>query len=124
MSDVIQGRCLCGATRFEARAAPAFAIRCYCADCQKVSGGGSAPQVGFAVSDVTVSGKITRFPGKADSGSQLTFGFCGDCGSPISKSTSAAADRVFIYAGAFDDPSAVPPLRPVFDASRPIWDKD
>lgn len=122
MSDPITGCCLCGATTLGLASAPRFGIRCYCSDCQHVSGGGSAPQVGFARSDLTVSGPLVIHVRKSDTGSDLEFGFCGDCGSPMTKSTSRAAELIFVYAGALDDETVVPELKPVFLESRSPWD--
>ena len=42
------GGCLCGALRYEAVGEPLYAGLCYCADCQKASGSGFIPFIGFA----------------------------------------------------------------------------
>lgn len=44
----LEGGCLCGALRYEANAAPGFMGYCCCDDCQKASGSGFIPFVGFA----------------------------------------------------------------------------
>ncbi|NNF24465.1 MAG: GFA family protein [Rhodobacteraceae bacterium] len=123
MREKITGRCLCGATTFSVSSAPRFGIRCFCTDCQHVSGGASAPQVGFERSHLDISGPLLIHERKSASGSDLAFGYCRDCGSPLTKSTTRAADLIFVYAGALDDASVVPELKPVFEDSRPVWDK-
>lgn len=45
MSEKLTGGCLCGATRDIITAAPKFAIRCWCRDCQQVSGVSNRPQI-------------------------------------------------------------------------------
>lgn len=115
-------QCLCGATRISTSSDPKFAIRCFCRDCQRVTGTGSAPQVGFDKDAVTVTGDLKHHFATADSGSTLDFAFCGTCGSPLLKSTTKAPDLIFIYAGALDDATGLPPLSPVFEASRAPWD--
>ncbi len=47
MDKPITGGCLCGALRYEANAAPTFMGYCCCDDCQKASGSGFIPFVGF-----------------------------------------------------------------------------
>ena len=42
MSKLIEGGCLCGAVRYEANAEPAFAVHCYCRQCQRITGAGHA----------------------------------------------------------------------------------
>jgi len=44
------GGCLCGALRYEAEGEPLFTGHCYCTDCQKASGSGFIPFMGFAAS--------------------------------------------------------------------------
>jgi len=117
------GQCLCGATIYETTSAPKFAIRCYCSDCQRVTGGGSAPQVAFDSAALTTNGPLKHHFATSDEGNTLDFAFCGDCGSPLLKSTSKAPAMVFVYAGSLNDAATVPPLRDVFESSRPRWDR-
>ena len=122
MSD-ITGRCLCGATTYRAQGPAKFAIRCYCTDCQRITGTGSAPQLGLASDDVTFSGPLAAHNAKAESGSDLAFKFCNACGSPIAKTTSKAPTTVFVYAGSLDDPAHFPAdAMSVFEDSRQSWD--
>ena len=43
----IAGGCLCGALRYTADKAPAYAGYCFCADCRKASGSGWVGFMGF-----------------------------------------------------------------------------
>ena len=122
MSNSLTGGCLCGAVRFQAAGAPRFGIRCYCRDCQHVSGGGHLPQVAVTRNEVTIDGPLKVHASTSDAGFAIEIAFCRDCGSPIYKSTARAEDIMFIAAGAFDDPTAVPDLRPVFEDGRLPWD--
>lgn len=118
------GRCLCGASHYEVSEPPKFAIRCYCSDCQKVSGGAGAPQLAAARAAVHLDGPLRTYDATSAKGNALGFGFCGACGSPIFKTTAMAPDLIFIYAGSLDDPAIFPAPREVFTESRPEWDKD
>ena len=51
------GGCLCGALRYEAQGEPLFAGHCYCTDCQKSSGSGFIPFMGFASSALRITGR-------------------------------------------------------------------
>lgn len=122
MPKELSARCLCGATMLVIRGEPRFAIACYCTDCARVSGTGHAVQVGFDRDAVTASGALRTYRRLADSGNPLEFGFCGECGSPVTKTTERAPALSFVYAGALDDASIVPEPKPVFEDSRQPWD--
>ncbi len=123
MTDTTTGGCLCGATRYTVASPARFAIVCFCGDCQKVSGAGHAPQLGVTGADLAVEGPLKVYRRKADSGSDLEFGFCSDCGSPLTKRTSRAPDLAFLYAGSLDDPAGFREAKPVFEQSRLPWDR-
>ena len=116
------GHCLCGATSYTVTGAAKFAIHCYCSDCQRVTGGAAAAQVAFAKDTVTVRGPLKHHFATADSGNTLDFGFCGECGSPVVKSTTRAPDLMFVYLGTLNDTDGLPALKPLFEESRPSWD--
>lgn len=116
------GGCLCGASRFAFAGQPKFAIKCYCRDCQHVSGGGHAPQIAVARADAEHWGLTKVFNATSDKGNALEFGFCGECGSPLYKTTEMARDLIFFYVGALDNPAAIPQAKPVFEDSKQPWD--
>lgn len=122
MSNTITGHCLCGATSYTAEGPAKFAIVCYCTDCQRVTGSGHAPQLGVVSETLKIAGPLKTHSAKAESGSDLAFQFCGDCGSPIAKSTSRAPATVFLYAGSLDNPADFHDANPVFEDSRQDWD--
>ena len=62
------GGCLCGQLRYEAEGEPLYAGLCYCTDCQKASGSGLIPFMGFASSAVRFSGRTLQYTTKAANG--------------------------------------------------------
>ena len=123
MSEKITGRCLCGATTYSVNGPGKFGIVCFCSDCQRAAGTGHAPQLGVERASLTVDGPIKSFTQKADSGSDLDFRFCADCGSPLIKTTSRAPEIAFLYAGSLGDPEVFRDPKLVFEGSRQIWDR-
>jgi hypothetical protein len=72
--------------------------------CQKAFGAYYAPLVSVRGTDFQwTRGEPKRF----QSSSVVQRGFCADCGTPL---TYEAPDGMAIAAGAFDDPSALPPV--------------
>ena len=123
MGETCKGRCLCGASEFEFIGKMKFAIRCFCTDCQHVSGGGHLPQAGVSSEGWQQSGPIKTFEKAADSGSTLGFSFCGECGSPLFKTTSKMPDTVFVMAGALEDARGADFSARVFEERRAAWDQ-
>src|ERR1700674_3493502 len=92
------GGCLCGALRYEAEGEPLYAGHCYCADCQKASGSGFIPYMGFASSAVRFSGETREFRSKAASGGDAVRNFCLVCGSLVFSGEVGKDDSFNIYA--------------------------
>lgn len=116
------GRCACGAVGFTATANPAVMLNCHCRDCQRATGGGYAPLVLFAASNVTVEGEVTYFGLEGNSGSSVERGFCRQCGSPVLVKLARRPDLMGVYAGALDDPSGFKPTMDIFTARAQPWD--
>ena len=123
MQSPLAGGCLCGKVRFETNAEPLFSFQCYCRDCQHVSGGGHLPQFAVKRDALAISGPVKAFRLKSDSGNEVENGFCSECGSPIYKTTTRAADLIFLVPGSLDDPARYEPGRNVFEDRRLPWDK-
>ncbi|RYE59752.1 MAG: GFA family protein [Rhizobiaceae bacterium] len=101
--DIYTGGCQCGALRFRLDGKPDHVSICHCRMCQKAFGAYYAP---------LVSTRGTGFswtrgqPKYFHSSNHVRRGFCDNCGTPL---TYEAADGIAVSAGAFDDPSALPP---------------
>lgn len=88
-----------------------------------MSGGGHAPQFAVKLDTVIKSGPLKTFQLSSDAGNTVEFGFCGECGSPIYKTTTAAPDLIFFFAGSLDDPSKFICETKVYEERRQPWDK-
>ncbi|MBB3539626.1 MULTISPECIES: GFA family protein [unclassified Rhizobium] len=98
------GGCQCGAIRFRVRGTLKDSSICHCRMCQKAFGAYYAPLVSVRGAEF----EWTRGERKLFRSSNLVQrGFCADCGTPL---TYEAPDGVAVAAGAFDDPSALPPV--------------
>jgi hypothetical protein len=118
----LEGGCLCGAVRFSGEAEPVLQVKCHCTDCRRTAGSGHAAMIGVPEGSISFSGRITNFRSRADSGRQITRGFCSTCGSGICAQPEAAAGLVFVRASALDDPDQFTPQMAVWTASATSWD--
>src|SRR5262245_57034847 len=115
------GGCLCGALRYQAEGEPLFTGLCYCTDCQKASGSGFVPFMGFASSAVRFSGATRQFASKSARGGDAVRNFCPVCGSLVFGGEVGTDEQLNIYAGSLDDPSSFRPKVAIFARSRPPW---
>jgi hypothetical protein len=98
------GGCQCGALRFRVSGTLGASSICHCRMCQKAFGAYYAPFISTRGAELT----WTRGSHKTFRSSNFVErGFCADCGTPL---TYEAPDGISIAAGAFDDPSALPPV--------------
>lgn len=114
------GGCLCGAIRFTSSAAPQLVGHCHCVDCRKSSGTGHSTHL---VLPESVTGCVSAYEKKADSGNLVSRGFCGTCGSPVLSTNSAMPGMIFLRASALDDPEVAKPQMIVYASRAASWDK-
>ena len=115
------GGCLCGALRYEAVGEPVYAGFCFCTDCQKASGSGFIPFMGFDAGAVRFSGASRTFISKAADGGDAVRNSCPVCASLVFGGVVGKSDSFTIYAGTLDDPSLFHPTVAIFARSRPAW---
>ncbi|HCL64159.1 MAG TPA: aldehyde-activating protein [Rhizobium sp.] len=104
MTTAYTGGCQCGAIRFRVTGELKDSSICHCRMCQKAFGAYYAPLVSTRGAEL----EWTRGERKTFRSSNFALrGFCADCGTPL---TYEAPDGIAIAAGAFDDPSVLPPV--------------
>jgi len=122
MSDKITGGCRCGAVRYECDAEPILAGHCHCTACQRASGTDKNSAVALPQDAFRLTGEITEYTVKADSGNDSTRGFCPTCGDPITGHNTGMAGMMMVTAASLDDPSVFQPQMDIFVASAQPWD--
>jgi len=110
----ITGGCLCGAVRYTAEAEQAGAIICHCTDCQKFTGAAFAALVPVQKEALTVTGPVKTHTGVGGSGKPVIRSFCTECGSSLFEEPGARPGLAILFAGTFDDPKVVSPVREIF----------
>ena len=101
----LQGRCYCGALRYEAGGEPLFKGQCHCRECQYISGGQPNIVIGMPESGFTYTkGKPKQFR-RSDLANPVTREFCAECGTHILAKTSNLPGALILKVGTLDDPS-------------------
>ena len=116
-----EGGCLCGKVRYSADAEPIFAGVCHCSTCQKASGSAFNIVVAVPKPAVTLTGNVSTYEGRGDTGSPTYRRFCPACGSPVAVEAAIMADVVMIPVGTLDDPSSLKPAMQIYCDSAQSW---
>jgi hypothetical protein len=119
----VEGRCHCGAIRYQADVDPATAAICHCTDCQMLGGSAFRANVqASSASFVLRSGTPkTYVKTTAESGASRVHAFCGDCGSPV---YSCALDDPPTYSlrlGCLQPRDALVPKKRIWTRSAMAW---
>lgn len=118
----LDGVCRCGACKLSCDGPALKAVHCQCTDCQKLSGTGHLTNIVVKKGSAIVTGPLTVFESKADSGNTNTRRFCSICGCQMLRENSAMAGVSIIHAGTFNDPGAVQPEAVIWHKSAVHWD--
>lgn len=122
MATKITGGCLCGQVHFEITADPIMGVHCHCLDCQKSSGSGHTEHLLFPKPAAKITGKVSEYKNKADSGNMKTSAFCPTCGSPVYGTSTGMPDMLTVRAGTLDNPDIFRPQMAVYAIRRRSWD--
>jgi hypothetical protein len=122
MSSKITGACLCGNVAFAYSGDIAAAAYCHCTDCRRTTGSAFNISIGFDADRFEITrGAPRAFEKTADSGNAIIRHFCADCGAPLYTSSPARTEKVYVKAGALDDPAVVKPAYQSWLKSRVVW---
>jgi hypothetical protein len=117
MSETLHARCLCGAVRIAATAAPFQVSWCHCRDCRRQTGAPAVVWAGFRSDEVT----FDSVPKRRQSSPHIIRSFCGECGTPISYEDDRLAGEIYIHAGLFDEADRLVPDRHAYVTSKLFW---
>ena len=123
MSNNITGGCQCGAVRYECTGEPIVGAHCHCDNCRKFSGAGHASNMIVPAEGFSVTGEMSTYEYKAESGNDMVRYFCSKCGSPIYGTSSSRADALVIRAGGLDDPEQFQARVSLFTPQVTSWDR-
>lgn len=118
MTETHQGRCFCGAVRFEFETPVKWTVACHCESCRRQC---SAP---FTVFVGVPDGQwrwTAGAPQLNPSSSGVERLFCGDCGSPLTFRSTGLTDILHFHAAALENPEAFPPERHVAIEEKLGW---
>jgi len=104
-----KGRCLCGEVEYDSGNPPLWVTICYCRFCQRATGSDRMIEPIFEYDDfVFTNGQPSVYTLPSDgSGKDIYVHFCSKCGTKLALTFERWPDRLGIYIGTLDDPSAI-----------------
>jgi len=103
-SELQSGGCLCKKITYTFdRASVISAHHCHCTDCQKSTGSGKATILLIPNESLQINGELKYYTVTGSAGSNVSRGFCAECGSPLISFVRENPDIKFIKAGSIDD---------------------
>jgi hypothetical protein len=114
------GGCLCGQIRFRLKDQPLVSRLCWCRDCQRIAGNGTANAI-FPADAVEIEGKPAEYTSVADSGNHVRRRFCAKCGCHLFADNTGRLGFTVVRLGTLDDPSSVTPQANIWVSSAPVW---
>jgi hypothetical protein len=113
--------CSCGQLSVKTEGEPIRISVCHCLACQLRTGSAFGVQARFPRDQVRIEGRANQYVRIADSGNQLTFSFCPDCGATVHYYLAQFPDVIAIPVGAFGDPAFPSPRFSVYESRRHAW---
>ncbi|MCU4160682.1 GFA family protein [Acidiphilium sp. AL] len=121
MATFVTGRCFCGAVRFQSEKRPVAVRACWCRDCQYLSSGNASINAIFKTEAFEITGEVSEYVSRADSGNVMRRRFCPRCGTPLFSESLSRPNLIVVRVGALDDPEIGRPENFIWTASSPSW---
>lgn len=114
--------CSCGQLRLKAAGEPKMVVACSCKLCQLRTGSAFSVHAMYLNEAIEVTGKFSSYSRLGDSGRNVVFNFCPNCGATLFWSGEMRPELTVVAAGAFDDSSFIrTPDRLVFAGKQVPW---
>ncbi len=114
------GSCLCGQVHYRLTSEPGVSRICWCRDCQRIAGNGTANVV-FPTTAIEITGTLSEHVKTAESGNQVRRRFCPSCGTHLFSDSTGRPGLTVVRVGTLDDPSSIRPIANIWSASAPAW---
>jgi hypothetical protein len=113
--------CSCGQLQVTCMAEPSRVSICHCVECQKRTGSVFSTNARFPRAAVDLAGTFHTYRRTGDSGKDLTFHFCPQCGSTVFWELDSVPDVIAVAVGAFAKLDFPAPRVSVYESRRHSW---
>lgn len=119
MTEVLTGRCLCGAVKYQCGAPVTPACFCHCESCRRASGSHVVAWATVACGTFQISGPLRTYA----SSPPVRRQFCERCGTSLTYWNAGSPATIDITIASFDRPEALEPADHIWMADALSWDR-
>jgi hypothetical protein len=119
MTEILTGRCLCGAIRYRCGPLLYPPALCHCESCRRASGAHAVGWLTVRSQDLEYLGNSPR---EFASSPAVLRSFCGQCGTPLAYRAAERPTEVDITLCTLDDPERAAPADHIWMQDAPTWD--
>lgn len=94
---------------------------CHCLACKRRTGSAFAYNSGFNADQVSVTGQWKSYARTGESGKELRFHFCPECGATVFYEADARPGLINIPVGSFAEPHFPAPIIEVYPERKVDW---
>lgn len=120
----VTGRCHCGAVHLRALVDRSRVFVCHCADCQVLTGSAYRVVVPALAGSCEVTGPVSQYARRADSGAVRLQVFCPTCGTPLMATSADGQGLATLRVGVLDQRAALAPVAQLWQRSALPWVQD
>ena len=113
--------CACGQLSVVTSTEPLLVAQCHCLACQKRTGSAFGIAAFFPREAISNTGIAKQFTRQGDSGFEIVFHFCPDCGATVFWEPRRRPELVAVAVGSFADPDFPAPAKEVYGEHRHAW---
>ncbi len=117
----MHGSCLCGAVKYESASPALVTAVCHCTHCQKTSGSAFSVNAIVPGAAFKVTGSLSTYTDRGESGGAVERCFCSVCGSPVA--SRLANGLVAVKVGTLESQEPTVPTLQVWTRSAKPWSK-
>lgn len=115
-----QANCSCGQVSIEVTGDPVRVAVCHCYACQLRTGSAFGVQARFHQKDTKITGETNTYVRTADSGNEITYHFCPNCGNTVYYFLDGI-EHIAIPIGAFANENFTPPKLSIYEDRQHPW---
>lgn len=113
--------CRCGQLQACCEGDPVRVSVCHCFECQKRTGSAFGAQARWPAENVSLTGNFREWAYTGDSGNEVRFRFCPDCGSTVAYSGAEMSGFIAVPIGAFASTDLPWPGFSIYEERRQPW---
>jgi len=117
----VTGHCHCGAVQLRALVNPSRVFVCYCSDCQVLTGSAYRVVVPALAGSCELTGPVTEYARRADSGAVRLQVFCPACGTPVLAKSADGQGLATLRVGVLGQRAELLPVAQLWQRSALPW---